>query len=437
MMNQLKHVNQLLALKSKDEPAVAIQEARSYEESQAGAGAMKKISWSALSWMSTAEHNSNGENDKKPAKEKDASTVLLLAQRRRSAAAISVQQMVRNISISSWFDAFKESAVELAMETSRVTSAVLDRSDLIVDRSYDEATVIRMNRMATNDRLASHNPSLQAPKPPPLLSNLTHDRRASAAPPPSVRRVIGLVSITATRSFRPCQNPSDLLVQIDGGILIPVVDLIDDLPPPTARDSVFSKVFRLKQLSGFGEIPRTFAQEDFDERQKNFVPGTSFTSIDIMVMDVLDEAHKIVVLAYLGLRRMHSPNLLNLLPCLTLFLKKLSQWMVLLTTLPHQKAAQIRDLVHNLTLEQLTSQKLLTSFKSEFDQVLSLVLNTYKSSFEVNSSLATLNSQLVEVFAHLKRTGDAKKGAVEVDKGKVAAAIDTETSAANADRFAK
>ncbi|KZV38101.1 hypothetical protein F511_42502 [Dorcoceras hygrometricum] len=58
-------------------------------------------------------------------------------------------------------------------------------------------------------------------------------RRAFAAPPPSVRSVIGLVSITATRSFRPCQNPSDLLVQIDGGILIPVMDLIDDLPPPT------------------------------------------------------------------------------------------------------------------------------------------------------------------------------------------------------------
>ncbi|KZV18559.1 hypothetical protein F511_13480 [Dorcoceras hygrometricum] len=50
-------------------------------------------------------------------------------------------------------------------------------------------------------------------------------RRASAAPP-SVRRVIGLVSITTTWSFRPCQNPSDLLVQIDGGILIPVVDPI-------------------------------------------------------------------------------------------------------------------------------------------------------------------------------------------------------------------
>ncbi|KZV22152.1 hypothetical protein F511_34582 [Dorcoceras hygrometricum] len=52
-------------------------------------------------------------------------------------------------------------------------------------------------------------------------------------PPCAVFYVIGLFSITATRSFRPFQNPSDLLVQIDGGILIPVVDLIDDLPPPT------------------------------------------------------------------------------------------------------------------------------------------------------------------------------------------------------------
>ncbi|KZV22974.1 ATP-dependent DNA helicase Q-like 4A-like [Dorcoceras hygrometricum] len=62
--------------------------------------------------------------------------------------------------------------------------------------------------------------------PPPSTSRTAAHRRGSTAPPPSVCRVIGLVSITATRSFRPCQNPSDLLVQIDGGILIPVVDLI-------------------------------------------------------------------------------------------------------------------------------------------------------------------------------------------------------------------
>ncbi|KZV46748.1 hypothetical protein F511_30186 [Dorcoceras hygrometricum] len=105
----------------------------------------------------------------------------------------------------------------------------------------DVARRFTMIRWAT-----SHNPSLQVPKLPPLLSNLTHGRRppprlrrAAAAPPPSVRSVIGLVSITATRSFRPCQNPSDLLVQIDGGILIPVVDLIDDLPPPTVCSAGF------------------------------------------------------------------------------------------------------------------------------------------------------------------------------------------------------
>ncbi|KZV46893.1 glucose and ribitol dehydrogenase1-like [Dorcoceras hygrometricum] len=42
------------------------------------------------------------------------------------------------------------------------------------------------------------------------------------------------------------------------------------------------------------------------ERNKNFVPGTSFTSIEIMVIDVLGEVHKIALLAYLGLRRQHN-----------------------------------------------------------------------------------------------------------------------------------
>ncbi|KZV16709.1 importin-9-like [Dorcoceras hygrometricum] len=63
-------------------------------------------------------------------------------------------------------------------------------------------------------------------KPPPLLSNLTHSRRPpppTAVPPPSVCRVIGLVSITMTRRFHPWKNPSDLLVQIDGGRLIGLV----------------------------------------------------------------------------------------------------------------------------------------------------------------------------------------------------------------------
>ncbi|KZV45149.1 hypothetical protein F511_22271 [Dorcoceras hygrometricum] len=65
---------------------------------------------------------------------------------------------------------------------------------------------------------------LQDPAAPPPKP---HARPSpTAAPPPSVRHVIGLVSITATRSFRPCQNSSVLLVQADEGFLIPIVDLI-------------------------------------------------------------------------------------------------------------------------------------------------------------------------------------------------------------------
>ncbi|KZV25227.1 hypothetical protein F511_27775 [Dorcoceras hygrometricum] len=80
----------------------------------------------------------------------------------------------------------------------------------------------------------------QNPRPrvrPPLLSlNLTPPAaalRRPVPPPCAVFYMIGLVPITRTRSFHPCQNPSDLLVRIYGGILISIVDLIDDLPPPT------------------------------------------------------------------------------------------------------------------------------------------------------------------------------------------------------------
>ncbi|KZV18002.1 putative mitochondrial-processing peptidase subunit beta [Dorcoceras hygrometricum] len=68
---------------------------------------------------------------------------------------------------------------------------------------------------------------------PPLLSQTSRRRRPppSAAavslhrrPPPVI--VIKLVSIRVTRRIRSCQNPSDLLVHIDGGIAFPVVDLI-------------------------------------------------------------------------------------------------------------------------------------------------------------------------------------------------------------------
>ncbi|KZV26957.1 dystroglycan-like [Dorcoceras hygrometricum] len=61
---------------------------------------------------------------------------------------------------------------------------------------------------------------LQESPPPPRTAAAAPHRR----PPPVI--VIGLVSISVTRRIHSCQNPSDLLVQIDGGIAFPVVDLI-------------------------------------------------------------------------------------------------------------------------------------------------------------------------------------------------------------------
>ncbi|KZV55919.1 hypothetical protein F511_24813 [Dorcoceras hygrometricum] len=83
----------------------------------------------------------------------------------------------------------------------------------------DVARRFTMIRWATS-KLQNRRPSSQTSR------TAAAHRRASAVPPPSVRRVIGLVWITATRSFRPCQNPSYLLVQIDGGSLFPIMDLI-------------------------------------------------------------------------------------------------------------------------------------------------------------------------------------------------------------------
>ncbi|KZV44590.1 hypothetical protein F511_41370 [Dorcoceras hygrometricum] len=60
----------------------------------------------------------------------------------------------------------------------------------------------------------------------------------SAAPPPKCRRpaatyVDRTCSDQLDEEFPSVLNSSVLLVQADEGVLNPVVDLIDDLPPPT------------------------------------------------------------------------------------------------------------------------------------------------------------------------------------------------------------
>ncbi|KZV34171.1 hypothetical protein F511_29208 [Dorcoceras hygrometricum] len=61
---------------------------------------------------------------------------------------------------------------------------------------------------------------------PPLLSKYLTAVGQLLRRRPSPVIVIGLVSISVTRRIRSCQNPSDILVHIDGGIAFPVVDLI-------------------------------------------------------------------------------------------------------------------------------------------------------------------------------------------------------------------
>ncbi|KZV28158.1 hypothetical protein F511_10172 [Dorcoceras hygrometricum] len=85
--------------------------------------------------------------------------------------------------------------------------------------------------------MSSHNPSLQAPKTAaPLLSNLTHGRR----PPSRLRRAAAVRLSCDMTCFdhRDEEIPSVAKSvrsssAVDGGRLIPIVDLIDDLPPPT------------------------------------------------------------------------------------------------------------------------------------------------------------------------------------------------------------
>ncbi|KZV53033.1 hypothetical protein F511_31404 [Dorcoceras hygrometricum] len=97
-----------------------------------------------------------------------------------------------------------------------------NRSDQIVDRSYDEVTLIGMNRMFI--RWTGPAPDLRNGRPLPLI----------ATPPPSAASCRDRTcSDQLDEEFPSVLNSSVLLVQADEGVLNPVVDLIDDLPPPT------------------------------------------------------------------------------------------------------------------------------------------------------------------------------------------------------------
>ncbi|KZV06561.1 putative receptor-like protein kinase [Dorcoceras hygrometricum] len=89
----------------------------------------------------------------------------------------------------------------------------VDRSDLIGDRSYDEVTLVGMNRMFTRWTRARWTAAAsRRPTPPP--------------PPPSSPEIR---SGQLNEENPSVQISSGLLVQADEGIPSPVVDLIDDI----------------------------------------------------------------------------------------------------------------------------------------------------------------------------------------------------------------
>ncbi|KZV49687.1 ABC transporter B family member 4-like [Dorcoceras hygrometricum] len=108
----------------------------------------------------------------------------------------------------------------------------VDRSDQIVDRSYDEVTVI-------------------AAAPPP---NSPLGRASTHSPPPTAARAVACRDRTCSNRLDEeipfVSNLSDLLVQTDEGILIPIVDLIkENLPPSTLK-------CRIPCESGRSQAPR-------------------------------------------------------------------------------------------------------------------------------------------------------------------------------------
>ncbi|KZV36581.1 cell division cycle 5-like protein [Dorcoceras hygrometricum] len=120
------------------------------------------------------------------------------------------------------------------------------RSDQIVDLSYDEVTVIGMNRMFI--RWTGPTPAAAPPPNSPLGRASTH------APPPAAACAAACRDRTCSDRLDEeipfVSNSSDLLVQTDEGILILVVDLIkENLPPPTLK-------CRIPCESGRSQAPR-------------------------------------------------------------------------------------------------------------------------------------------------------------------------------------
>ncbi|KZV44601.1 hypothetical protein F511_40700 [Dorcoceras hygrometricum] len=105
---------------------------------------------------------------------------------------------------------------------------MIDRSDMIGDQDYDDATVVVMNRMAT---LSTLDTTLDIRVAAPSPHSLSHDRRPPRA---AVRHAAAhrrcsrdwTCSNHVDEEIPFVSNSSALLVQTDEGVLFPIMDRI-------------------------------------------------------------------------------------------------------------------------------------------------------------------------------------------------------------------
>ncbi|KZV35795.1 hypothetical protein F511_33231 [Dorcoceras hygrometricum] len=269
-----------------------------------------------------------------------------------------------------------------------------------------------------------------------------------------------------------------------------LVEITKGNPAKEMISFIFADILQA-EIAGQEKFRELFLRKNLNERRKNLVHGDSFARIDIQIMDVLAEAHRIAMIAYLGLRKQHKlvwtlPGPSNLfsgpdedIECLVLSSRQptVTQCIDLVVhpaiqiteaipdtvfkyfqhgqhakhfcgffeegahseyfrsssacepvevvyeefnpaqtdrsfidsrsaLLFSQTAVQLRDLVSNITLEQLHSQELLISFKTDFNERMkSLELSVE----DIRTSHVTLvNKKWIQHLDLLKR-GDKLK----------------------------
>ncbi|KZV50595.1 F-box/kelch-repeat protein-like [Dorcoceras hygrometricum] len=152
----------------------------------------------------------------------------------------------------------------------------VDRSDQIVDRSYDEATVIGMNRMFI--RWTGPAPALQVGRRPPSLLFTSRPPPSHAPPCRPLRDRTCSDHLVEEIPF--VQNLSALLVQTDEGAVHPVVDLI--------RRSIVAYLLkcRFPCETGRSQAPR---RQQGNDSNILYLVGGHLKTVDMTIKDFEDQ----------------------------------------------------------------------------------------------------------------------------------------------------